>query len=172
MSFSVSFSKGQLSYSAAGPHLLWLFLVAFMSLTRISLRWALAFQIPSLNNRAMSFCSFCATSPCLDLFYAPFLYLRLIQIFLFIHSGFLSPFMSSFISEWAVLDIGGGYHEAPAQLKKTSEKHHGEERSQWAQSNRQQLLWTQSSFQDHPLLHCRSWGGLSVSCNKNKGNRD
>lgn len=63
-------------------------------------------------------------------------------------------------------------YEAPAQLKKTSEKHHGEERSQWAQSNRQQLLWTQSSFQDHPLLHCRSWGGLSVSCNKNKGNRD
>lgn len=108
MSFSVSFSKGQLSYSAAGPHLLWLFLVAFMSLTRISLRWALAFQIPSLNNRAMSFCSFCATSPCLDLFYAPFLYLRLIRIFLFIHSGLLSPFMSSFISEWALLEIGGG----------------------------------------------------------------
>lgn len=106
MSFSVSFSKGQLS--AAGPHLLWLFLVAFMPLTRINFRWALAFQIPSLNNRAMSFCSFCATSPCLDLFYAPFLYLRLIRIFLFIHSGLLSPFMSSFISEWALLEIGGG----------------------------------------------------------------
>lgn len=50
---------------------------------------------------------------------------------------------------------------ASTQSKKTSEKHHGEERSQWAQSNRQQLLWAQSNFKDHPRLHCRNSGGLN-----------
>lgn len=47
-----------------------------------------------------------------------------------------------------------------------------EKKGQWAQSNRQQLLWTQSNFQDHPLLHHRNQVGLSVSCSKNKGNWD
>lgn len=108
--------------------------------------------------------------------FALLLYLRLTRIFLFIHPGLLSTFMISFISEWVVLDIGGGDPGKPVRSISTIEENQWEaprrRQKQRAQSNRQQLLWTQSNFQDHPLLHCRNWGGLSISCSKNKGHWD
>lgn len=104
-----------------------------MSLTRIHSRWALASQIPSLNNTAMSLCSLCVTSPCLAIFYAPFWYLRLIRIFLFIHSGLLWPIIISFILEWALLEIGG---DDPGKLVRNISTVEG---NQWGTMERKEV---------------------------------
>lgn len=106
-----------------------------MSLTRISSKWALALQIPSLKSRAISWCSFRVTSP--GFFYAPFLYWRLIRIFLFIRSGLLSPFRISFISEWAVLEIGGG------DPGKSEQSTSAVEQNQW------EAPWRKKEAKDH-----------------------